>query len=73
MIDYISQSTWFEYQSVRQCVFKEGCCTANQKTKECRPTQIEIEDNNKQKEITPQKQEIQEYKYATTWRIYKTK
>ena len=29
--------------------FKSGCYTTNQKTKECRPTQIEIKDNNIQK------------------------
>ena len=46
--------------------FKEGCYATNRKTKECRPTQTEVEENNEQKEITPQKQEIQECKYATT-------
>ena len=36
------------------------------KTKQCRPTQIKIGENNKQKEITPQKQEIQECEHTTT-------
>ena len=43
------QSSWFEYQSVRQSDFKEGCCTTNKKNKECRPTQIEIKDNQKKR------------------------
>ena len=34
----------------------------NQKTKECRPTQIDIEEIWQQKEIMPRKQEIQECK-----------
>ena len=32
---------------------------------ECKPTQIKIGENNKQKEIMSQKQEIQECEYAT--------
>ena len=32
----------------------------NQETKECRPTQIKTEENNKQKEDKPEEQEIQE-------------
>ena len=48
--------------------FDKGHLTTNQKTKECKPKQIEIGENNKQKEITPKKQEIQEYKHTTTWR-----
>ena len=38
----------------------EGSCTTNQETLECRPTQIETEENDKQKENTPEEQEIQE-------------
>ena len=48
MINYFSQSSWFEYQSVQRCAFKEGRCMTNRKTKECRPTQIKIKDNNEQ-------------------------
>ena len=33
-------------------------------TKECRPTQIETRENNKQKENTPEEQEIQEYDHT---------
>ena len=36
------------------------------KNQECRPTQTKIEDKNKQKEIMPQKQEIQECEYVIT-------
>ena len=42
-------------------LLKRDCCTTNWKTTECRPAQIEIEDNNEQKEITPQNQEIKEW------------
>ena len=38
----------------------EGSCTTNQETKECRPTQIETKENNKQKENTLEEPEIQE-------------
>ena len=34
--------------------------TNNQKTKKCRPTQIDIKEKGLQEEITPRKQEIQE-------------
>ena len=37
------------------------------------PTQIKIKENNKQKEITPRKQKIQEYEYTTMWRICRSK
>ena len=39
----------FGYQSTCQCCqcgLKEGSCTTNQETKECRPTQIETGENN---------------------------
>ena len=35
----------------------------HQETNECRPTQIEIKENNKQKENTAEEQEIQECDY----------
>ena len=38
----------------------------NQETKECKPTQIKTRENNKQKENTPEKQEIQECDYVNT-------
>ena len=34
--------------------FMEGSCPTNQETKECRPTQIDTKENNKQKENTPE-------------------
>ena len=37
-----------------------------QKTKECRPTQIETEENNKQKENTLEEQENQECDHTNT-------
>ena len=47
----------------------EGSCTTNQENKECRPTQIETKENNKQKENTPEQQEIQEYDNTNTWEV----
>ena len=42
----------------------KGSCTTYQETKECRPTQIEIKENDKQKENTLEEQEIQECEYT---------
>ena len=36
------------------------------KTKDCTPTQIKIGENNKQKENTPKRQEIQECEHTST-------
>ena len=47
-------------------ILQQVVIQSTKKTKECKPTQIKIEDNNVQKEIMHQKQEIQECKYATT-------
>ena len=66
MVDYVFSIKLFKYRSVRQYAFEEGCFMTNQKTKECRSTQIKIEDNNEQKEIMLQKQKNQECEYATT-------
>ena len=38
----------------------EGSCITIQETKECRPTQIETKENNKQKEDKLEEQETQE-------------
>ena len=45
----------------------EGSFTTYQETKECRPTQIETKENNKQKENKPEEQVIQECDYTNTW------
>ena len=50
--------------------FNRGCSTTNQKTKECRPTQIDIEEKWEQEKITPRKQEIQECVQTNIWGNY---
>ena len=53
-----SESSGFGYQSARYYDFNEGYYTTNQKTKECRPTQIKIKENNKQKETTSKNKKL---------------
>ena len=48
----------FGFQSARQFGSLEGSCTTYQETKECRPTQIKTEANDKYEENTPEEQEI---------------
>ena len=57
-----SRTRSFGFRSAQQFGFMEESCTTNQETKEWRPTQIDPEENIKQKENTPEEQEIQ-YEY----------
>ena len=43
-----SRTRSFGFRSTRRFWFMEGSCITNQETKECRPTQIKTEENNKQ-------------------------
>ena len=52
-----SQSSWFEYQSVKQCAFKEGCCTTNQKPRSVSPHKLKLKTttNNKKSRLKNKK------------------
>ena len=55
---FLKQTSWSNCQYVRQCDFTTGCYTTNQTTKECRPTQVKIKDNNVQKETMHKNQKF---------------
>ena len=62
----VYSDTFIGFRSAQRFGSMAGSCTIYQETKERKPTQIEAKENDKQKENTPEEQEIHECDYTNT-------